>query len=482
MMAKLKAWLKGPVIAVAAMAIYAIALGCFLALMLLVISMEEGGDNLSVETVPLTKAVVLLSQGVGFTTDSLSLSIVPLLLTLLLIALLASLTRRISTNIRSCVTGLITWIALTMLLTRGLSVGLMDATPIIAVKATAVFLLGFAVGAMPNSNFIDMVRHLTRQYVSDGVRHTVKIGFRLAIVIMAIFLAAGVITVLVWVWSGHEAMGKLFDLNGMETGSRILTTIASLAWLPNLCIWAVSWLFGAGFSIGELGTFTLWVGQSRSLPAVPIFGLFPQSVGNDVTRMILISIPVVIGFILGIISMLLKKGFHIVSGSRDDPVSRKTLILEFAYPAGGFCLTSVVVSLASSLLFVIANGSLGSQRLKNVGTDVMRSTQVCARPSAIGLFAAWLIMLVGVALVFGIRWVSSRLASSGHTERTGHADHGKRQQGEAERLRLVGGSSNIIEKTDVPEVPHKSTKKSIKEEHDDQHEPTDTTGTSVSLP
>ena len=39
-------------------------LGLLYGLMLLVISMEEGGDNLSAFSVPLTEALVLLSQGI----------------------------------------------------------------------------------------------------------------------------------------------------------------------------------------------------------------------------------------------------------------------------------------------------------------------------------------------------------------------------------------------------------------------------------
>ena len=69
MMTNLKYWLKGLAVAAASMIIYAVALGCYMALMLLVISMEEGGDNLSAFSVPLTEALVLLSQGIGFKTD-----------------------------------------------------------------------------------------------------------------------------------------------------------------------------------------------------------------------------------------------------------------------------------------------------------------------------------------------------------------------------------------------------------------------------
>ena len=92
---RIQAWLRGPIIAIGSMALYAIALGCFLALMLLVISMEEGGENLSSSTLDMTRIVVLLSQGIGFETDSLSLSIMPLLLTVLLIGLVWSFSRKI---------------------------------------------------------------------------------------------------------------------------------------------------------------------------------------------------------------------------------------------------------------------------------------------------------------------------------------------------------------------------------------------------
>ena len=65
MMTNLKYWLKGLAVAAVSMIIYAVALGCYMALMLLVISMEEGGDNLSAFSVPLTEALVLLSQVSG---------------------------------------------------------------------------------------------------------------------------------------------------------------------------------------------------------------------------------------------------------------------------------------------------------------------------------------------------------------------------------------------------------------------------------
>ena len=123
---RIQAWLRGPIIAIGSMALYAIALGCFLALMLLVISMEEGGENLSSSTLDMTRIVVLLSQGIGFETDSLSLSIMPLLLTVLLIGLVWSFSRKICTDIRAYVSGVVVWIFINVMGTQSLPVGLLD--------------------------------------------------------------------------------------------------------------------------------------------------------------------------------------------------------------------------------------------------------------------------------------------------------------------------------------------------------------------
>ena len=64
-----------------------------------------------------------------------------------------------------------------------------------------------------------------------------KIGVALAVAILSIYLAIGLITVIVWSVRNHAAVVSLFELSGMETGSRILTTVAMLIWLPNVMLW-----------------------------------------------------------------------------------------------------------------------------------------------------------------------------------------------------------------------------------------------------
>ena len=141
------------------------------------------------------------------------------------------------------------------------------------------------------------------------------------------------------------------NFRACRNGSRILTTISMLAWLPNLMIWAVSWTFGDGFSIGDLAEFTLWTGQGDGAPRLPLFGMMPQAVETDWVRIALMCIPLASAFATGMVVMLFNKGFHIRVGESGRNIDVKTRCAEFCYPIAAFSITSAVVSVASSLLF-----------------------------------------------------------------------------------------------------------------------------------
>ena len=139
MKAVIRQWVRGAIVALASMAIYAVALGCYTALMLLVVSMEEGGDNLTVGTTSLTQAVVLLSEGSGFRTDSFTLTITPLLLTILLIWLINALIMRIKAyGPHAYVAGLIVWLGLNEAFRQSVHLGLVDDQWLVLLKDTAL--------------------------------------------------------------------------------------------------------------------------------------------------------------------------------------------------------------------------------------------------------------------------------------------------------------------------------------------------------
>lgn len=63
------------------------------------------------------------------------------------------------------------------------------------------------------------------------------IGSVLGLLLEAAYLLVGLIVVVFWAISNQSSIAKLYELSGMQNGSRILTTISMLAWLPNLMIW-----------------------------------------------------------------------------------------------------------------------------------------------------------------------------------------------------------------------------------------------------
>ncbi|WEV52250.1 DUF6350 family protein [Bifidobacterium sp. ESL0704] len=418
-------WFKGILIALGASVIFTVCLGFFMALTLLVVSMEEGGGTLSNDSVPLTLAIVLLSQGAGFRAGAITLSVVPLLLTVLLIWLIAWLTKVLSRSLQAYVSGILLWTAIMWVFAQNVAVILQDPVWLVMLKTAMVFSVGFLCGALPQSQTMKRCVKFVRDSVSDRLALSLKLGFANTAVLLLGYFAIGLVTLIVWVVTNQSAMLRVFHMANMQTGSRILTTICTLAWLPNLCLWALSWLFGSGFAIGDLASFTLWNDHAAGLPAVPVFAIFPQAVSNDMLRIGFISIPLVCGFLIGVIELFLPRCFAIGAGKPDEPVNVGKIIVQFLYPMLSFFLTSALMSLCVNVLFGLSSGALGQHRLAHVGVDSAASSRVVCLPSALGFSAAWLLSVVVVALVFAMRLFFGYLRAQGKMgANETHGSHG----------------------------------------------------------
>ncbi|MDF7663821.1 DUF6350 family protein [Bifidobacterium sp. ESL0763] len=400
-------WLKGVQVAGLCLVIYTLLLWVFLSVAFFVVSMEEGGGILN-SSIPITLAIVLLSQGIGFHSGSITLSVIPLLLTALLVWLVAWLARRLSVNLESYLAALVLWEAAMLLYAANVTVVLTDTLPIVALKTAIVFTFGYLVGALPGSRAFRTMMDKAGATLSERMRRTLRLGLKNALWLLTGYLALGLLTVLVWTFQNHAAMFRVFDLAGMRTGSRIVTSICTLAWLPNLCIWAVSWLFGGGFRIGELASFTLWSDHAAGLPAVPVFGLFPQAVSSDLARDVLLFLPLACGLVVALVELFSPKVFAINAGRPGKRVEVGRLVASLAHPLVSFVISTVLMSLLATLAFVCSTGALGQNRLRHVGVDSAASTQAVIKPTSIGMFMAWGIAVVLIATVIGVRIVSRR--------------------------------------------------------------------------
>lgn len=405
MMKRITPWLKGIVAPLIAMLIFAVPIGVFMALALLVFAMEEGGETMSSLALPLTRVIVLLSQGVGMHAGAIVLSITPLLLTCLMILLIRAVYSRFSTDLPAYIVGVIVWMLLCIWCGQEQQIKILDSNMMIACKSAIVFTLGFAWRALPDSEIAHKAIEYCRDHISAPVRSSIRVGIRLAIRTLAVMLACGFLTLISWICLNHANMRAMFEALQMNLGSQILMCVIAVAWLPNLCLWAMSWLFGGGFHIGEAATYSLWSKQIHELPQLPIFGLFPNPVDNANIRLCLMAIPIIIGFVLGLLTLLLHRGFHLRGIDPQQPVDWRNMLLSFAYPVGSFCITAALISLLSSLLYWISDGALGTGRLAHVGVDVMQSSNVTARPCAIGLGLAWICAIVIAAVRSLIRMI-----------------------------------------------------------------------------
>ncbi|WEV42644.1 DUF6350 family protein [Bifidobacterium sp. ESL0682] len=403
--------MKGLVIALGGSMIFTITLGLFMALTLLMISMEEGGGTLSNFSVSLTLAVALLCQGAGFHASSITVTIIPLLLTALLIWLVAWLTRKLSTSPKAYVAGLLSWVAIMWIFTQNVVVLLEDPVWMVLAKTAIFFTLGFLIGAIPGSSMTKTIGKFITDNVSKRLSDSLKLGLLNAVILILGYLVIGLITVIVWAVTNQSAMVRVFNLANMQTGSRIMTTICTLGWLPNLCLWALSWLFGSGFSIGDLASFSLWHDHALGLPAVPVFAIFPQALSNDTLRLCLMAIPLVCGCLLTLVELFLPRCFAIGAGKPDEAFNVGKTIGQFVYPILSFCLTSGLMAIVMNILFTLSSGALGQHRLAHVGVDTIASSRVVCLPSTLGFSLAWLISVVVIALVFASRMLFDYLRS-----------------------------------------------------------------------
>ncbi|MFT8649710.1 MAG: DUF6350 family protein [Bifidobacterium psychraerophilum] len=405
MNARIHTWLKGLYVTIVTMAIYAVALGCFISLMLLVVSMEEGG-SLSSLSVGLTSAILLLSQGAGFTSGSFLITLIPLLLSIMLVLLIRALALKIGTSWGGYVCGLASWVLIHIALLHTTGYTLVTSEWLNLLGIGLVFSLGYLWALLPGDDTVHSLLERAQRAMPPALYQSIRLAIRIWISLLVALAICGIATVAVWSLMNASTMGRVFDLVGMGTGSRIMTTLASVAWLPNLCIWAVSWLSGAGFTIGSSANFSLWVGQSTDLPPVPVFGLLPSALENDLLRVLCMSVPAALAFILALLAMLHPHAFHVWRrGEQQDRslLSRKNL-LRFGYPALSFCLVSILLTVSSTAVFSLSNGALGSKRLAHVGVDVANTTSMLAHSTALGLAIAWGVVLLAYGLRFGGIW------------------------------------------------------------------------------
>lgn len=176
--------------------------------------------------------------------------------------------------------------------------------------------------------------------------------------------------------------GSVSSLQG-EAGAGFLGGVllagVQVAALPNLALWAVSFLAGPGFSVVD-GAHTSVTGSSSGLmPLVPVFGAMPEPGSYPFVVRLLVLVPVLVGAYIGRRSLA--------------GVARLSSLRTKASVAAVAC---AMVAVAIGILDGLGGGSLGAYRLSDMGAP-----------------ALWLTLTLGFELVVGalavVAWDAWRL-------------------------------------------------------------------------
>ena len=160
-------------------------------------------------------------------------------------------------------------------------------------------------------------------------------------------------------------------------------TLAQLALIPNLVIWASAWFVGPGIAMG-IGTSVSPIGTIvGTLPGLPLFGVLPQ--GTPAYGFVGLLVPVLIGFVFGVVTRQWL----------DRPGVPERTTLEQVLTGLGI---GIVSGALLGLLAWSSAGAIGPGRLVEVGPN----------PLLVGALAA---AEIGVAAALGLLAGRVRLPS-----------------------------------------------------------------------
>jgi hypothetical protein len=248
-------------------------------------------------------------------------------------------------------------------------------------------------GADPAGQAIDILARSLGDLVSRvpaSVRTVVSLSARGGALAVAALMACASVMVSVLIVVHYGQIITLYESLQSGLVGGIALTVGQLSLIPNLVVWAASWLLGPGFALGSGSLVSPLGTQVGLLPALPVLGALPQ--GVPPFGYAVIVVPVVIGFVVGV---LLKPRL----AAHDRAVSPVALVLS------GLGVGVVGASMLA-VLAMWSGGAAGPGRLVDIGPD----------PAAVWL---WSSVELGVSAVLGLTVGLTRRLLSRQTAGTG---------------------------------------------------------------
>ncbi len=247
---------------------------------------------------------------------------------------------------------------------------------------TLVFAVSFAIGLERTRRAEgDDNGSSIRDWIADwapAVRGLVRTALLGGTTAVAAILAVSGVLVAVLVGVSYAQVITLYESLHAEVVGGAALTLGQLAFLPNVVVWAASWLVGPGFAIGAGSSVSPVATALGPVPSIPLLGAVPTA---DLPFGFLgLAVPVVIAFLVGALLYA-----RVADDLDDSPL----------WIAGTGLAIGAVGGLLLGLLAWWSSGAAGPGRLAQVGPD----------PLPVALFAA---LEIGLAATAGLFAASRR--------------------------------------------------------------------------
>ncbi|GEK22264.1 cell division protein PerM [Cellulomonas xylanilytica] len=179
----------------------------------------------------------------------------------------------------------------------------------------------------------------------------VRAGATGAVLASALLVLLAALVTALWIVAGRATISDVVGGLGLDLVGGVVLAVAELAYLPNLVVWALAWLTGAGFAVGEGTHFAPDDVVGGALPAVPMLGALPSAdVVGPATSLVPLVL-VVVGTLVGL------------------DVHRR-LVPRHWWDSALACVAAALgTAVAVTLLVTLASGGIGPDRLADIGAQ-----------------------------------------------------------------------------------------------------------------
>lgn len=220
--------------------------------------------------------------------------------------------------------------------------------PVVAVPLVA---LGLALRPVVADDPDVLGRRLGLAWLPDSLRRAVRPGLAGA----AVLLGVGLVVVVASVALSWDQVSTISTAVAAGGVGAVVLALAQVVALPNLALWAVSFLAGPGFRVVEGGSVTWSGSEGGLLPMVPVFAALPQPGGFPWFTALSVLVVVAVG------AFVARRALRAVAR-----LSRLRTKLAVALSA------CAVTALTLAALDLVAGGSAGQFRLAAVGAPTGR--------------------------------------------------------------------------------------------------------------